>query len=98
MDLLERVTCQVEVLLGPNDVDLFAVVESLADERHVHETEESDVAAGDLLGATHGVGGLPVEGALTEDRSEHATVLDERFDVSQELVLSLSGRADDNNV
>lgn len=35
MDLLEREACQVQVLLGSNDVDLFAVVYSFANEWHI---------------------------------------------------------------
>jgi hypothetical protein len=66
----QRVTRQVQVLLGPNDVDFLAVVESLANERDVHETEKGDVAASQLLWTPESVLGLPVKGSLAEYRAD----------------------------
>lgn len=48
----QRITSQVEMLLWPDDVDLLAVVERLADERNVHQTEQSNVTTRHLFGTT----------------------------------------------
>jgi len=88
---LEWVTRQVQVLLGPDDVHFFTVVESFADERNVHQTEHGNVAAGHLFGATQGVLGLPIEGTLAEDGAEEAAIWQEAVDVFQDLRLGVSG-------
>ena len=77
------------MLLGPNYVHLLAVVESLADEWHVHQTKQSDVASLDLSGSTKGKLCLPVERSLSEDRAEKAVVSNVGLDVLQDLHLRL---------
>ena len=67
MNLLKRVACQVKVLLWSNDVDLLAVVESLANKGNILQTKESDVSAKKLLSSAKSILCLPVEGALSED-------------------------------
>ena len=67
MHAFKRIACQVQVLFGPNDIDFLPVVERLADERNVHETEHGDVATGQLFEPTQGRLGLPIERPLPED-------------------------------
>ena len=67
VDALKRVTGEVEVLFGPDDVHLFPVVERLADERDIHETEERDVSASQLLSPAKCALRLPIEGTLPKD-------------------------------
>ena len=86
------------MFLGSNDVHLFTIIESLADEWHIHQTEQSDVPSLNLVGTSHGLGGLPVECTLSKDRAKKTPISQEWFNVSQELGLSLGGRANDNNV
>ena len=70
VNTLKWVTRQVQVLLWTNDVNLFPVIESLADEWDIHETEKSDVAAIELLRTTESALSLPVECTLTKDRTK----------------------------
>jgi len=95
---LERVACDVEVLLGSNDVHLFAVVESLADEGHILQAEKGDVPLHEFSGATECELSLPVKGALSEDRSEKAVIGQIWLDFVQDLQFGLGGGADDNDV
>ena len=90
MDALKWETRQVQVLLGPNDVDLFTVVESFADEWNVHQTEHCNVAACHLFGATESVLGLPVEGTLAEDGAEKAAIWQVSVDIVQDLEFGVS--------
>lgn len=98
MHLLERVAGDVEVLLRSDDVNFFSIVESFADEGDVLETEESNVASHELIGAAEGVLGLPVEGTLPEDRAKEAVVFQEGLDVVDDLHLGLGGRANNDYV
>ena len=67
MNALEWVAREVEMLFGPDDVHLFTVVESLANEWDVHETEESDVPASELFRTAERALCLPIEGTLAKD-------------------------------
>ena len=86
------------MLLWTNDVDLFTVVESLADEWDVHQAEQGDIAARELPSAPQCMHRLPVECTLTKDRAEKAAIGQKAFDVIQDLVLGVRGTADDNDV
>lgn len=98
MDALKRVACQVQVLFGPDNVDLLPVIERLADEGNVHEAEHGDVATGQLFGSTESRLGLPIEGTLPEDRPEQAAVWQVALDVVQDLGLGVRGTANDHDV
>ena len=52
MNALKRVASQVQVLLGPDNVDFLPIIERLADEGNVHEAEHGDVTTGQLFGST----------------------------------------------
>ena len=86
------------MLLGPDNVDLFAVVECLTDEGNVLQTEQRDVPPHDLCGTAECVLRLPVESTLSKDRAEKAAILQEGLDVIDDLGLGLCGRADDHDV
>ena len=86
------------MLFGPDDVDLFPVIECLADEGHVHEAEHGDVATSELFGSTEGRLGLPIEGTLPEDRPKQAAVWQVALDVVQNLRLGVRRTANDHDV
>ena len=98
VNLFQGVSGQVEMLFRANDVDLFAIVERLADKRHILQTEQSDVSSQDLSGAPKSALDCPVEGTLAENRAKHAVIWQVVFDISQDLGLSLCGRANDNDI
>ena len=95
---LKRIARQVEVLLGPYDIDFFPVVECLADEGDILETEEGDVAAGDLVDTTKCTLRLPVECALAEDGAEEAPIRQVLLYIIDDLTFGLGGTADNDNV
>ena len=86
------------MLFRANDVNFFAIVDRLADERHILQTEQSYVSSQDLSSAPKSALDCPVEGTLTEDRAKHAVIWQKVFDVSEDLRLGLCGRANDNDI
>lgn len=67
MNLFQREACQVEVLLGADNVDLFAVVYGFADEWHILQTEQRDIPAQNLVNASKSALDCPIEGSLAKD-------------------------------
>lgn len=86
------------MLLGPYDIDLFAVVESLADEGNVLEAEEGEVAAQDFVDTAKCTLRLPVECALAKDGSQEAPVRQVLLYLIQDLNFGLGGTADDDDI
>ncbi len=72
--LFQGVSGQVEMLFRANDVDFFAIVYGLADERHILETEQSDVSSQDFSGAPKNALDCPVECTLAENRAKHTII------------------------
>ena len=95
---LKRVAGQVEVLLWPYDIDFFPVVESLADEGNILQTEEGDVAAVDLVDTSKCTLRLPVERALAEDGAEEAPIWQVLLYLVDDLTFGLGGTADNDDV
>lgn len=67
VDILKGVTGHIEVLLGPNDVHLLPVVESLANKGHIHEREEGDSSGSDSVWPIKDMLTLPIEGSLAKN-------------------------------
>jgi hypothetical protein len=61
------------VLLGPNDVDVFAIIDYLAEERHVLQREYGDVFLCNII-SQHELC-LQIKAALTKDGADIGTVL-----------------------
>ena len=86
------------MLLGSDDVDFLPVVESLADEGNILQTEEGDVAAEDFIRTAKCTLGLPVECALAEDGAQEAPIRQELLYVIDYLSFGLGGTADDDDI
>jgi hypothetical protein len=91
------VSSQVEMLLWSNDVDVFSIVDRLADEWHILQTKNRKVHVKDELFAQN-VHGLKIESSLSEDRSDQGSFLQEWSDLRQDLILGVSWRTDNYNV
>ena len=91
MHSLQRIACQVEVLLWPNNVHLFPIIESLADERNVLQAKKRDVSASYLAWAAQSELSLPVEGTLPKDRAKQTTVRQQGFYIVQYLNFCMRG-------
>ena len=86
----------IERSLWPNDVDVLAVVDNLADERHVLERKHNkslclDVVAKDRLG-------LHVESTLSKNSANQTTSLQVRLDLLQNVSLGMRRRRNENYV
>ena len=98
VDFLQRVACDVQVLLWSNDIHLFSIVEGLANKRHVLHAEKSDIFPHEFSGTTERKLSLPIKGTLSKNRSHQAVVLQKWLNFGQDLIFSLSGRTDYDNV
>ena len=98
VNFLERIAGQVEVLLGPDDIDFFAVVESLADERDILQTEEGYVAADNLVDTAKCTLRLPVECALAEDGAKEASIRQVLLYFIDDLTFGLGRTADNDDI
>ena len=72
------------MLLRTADVNFFSVVNRLANERHILQTEERDIAPQEFLRPSKRILCLPVKGALAEDRAEQAVVGQQVFDLAED--------------
>ncbi len=98
MDLFQGVSGQVEMLFRANDIDFFSIVKCLADERHILQTEQSDVSPQDFSSAPKSTLDCPVKGSLAEDGAEHAIIWQKVFYVFEDLRLRLCGRANYDDI
>ena len=96
MNVVRRVSCSVKCSLWPDDVDIFTVVDSLTNERHILKTENRQLLLTDIR--TESSHSDHVKTALSKDRSNQGALLDMRLDLSQDLTLGVARRANDNNV
>ena len=95
---VQRVARQVKVLLWSNNVDFFAVLNDFADEGHILQTKQRQLALGKCFRATKSELCLPIESTLTEDRADKSAIVDVVLDVGENLILSVSRTANDNDM
>jgi len=74
--LLQRVGTTVEVSLRADDIDLLTVVDDLANERYVLETEDREVPLLDRFMTTKGEKRSLIKRTLAKDRSNKSTIHD----------------------
>ena len=96
MDSFDRVRSCVEVLLRPDDVHFFAVVDHLAQERNVLQTEHSEVIVLNVVAEDEFR--LQVEAALAKDRTYVGAFQEVRLDLLQNFNLSVGGRTNKNDL
>lgn len=75
VNALQGVARQVQVLLRSDNVDILTVVDHLANEGHILQSEKGELALLNACRAAKDVLSLPVEGTLTEDGSDEAALI-----------------------
>ena len=98
MDIIQGITGCVEVLFRANNVNIFSISDTFANERNVLQTEHCPLVFHDLFRSTKGILGLPVEGTLSENRTDQTTFREVVSNLFQNADFSMGGRRDQNNV
>lgn len=75
----------IEMLLWPNDIDIFSVVHYLAQERYVLEREDGYILLNQII-SKH-VSCLKIKATLTKDCSNISSVFQVRLDLFKDLYL-----------
>ena len=86
------------MLFWPDNVHLFTVIERLANERDILQTEKDKIPSTNLLCAPQCKLCLQVERPLSKHGSKQAAIGKERFDIVQDLNFGLGRRANYNDV
>ena len=83
------VCSHVEVFLGPNDVDIFAVVNCLAQEGHILQGKYGEVLVLDVI--PQHILGLQIKATLPEYCAHVCAILKEGLYLLQDVHLGLGG-------
>jgi hypothetical protein len=84
------------VLLWADDVDIFAIVDNLAQEGYILKGEDGKVLLLNVIAKD--VSGLQVKPTLTEDGADIGTLLQVRLDLLENVDLRLGWGADDDHL
>jgi len=86
------------MLLRSDNVDVLAVVDCLADEGNVLETEDGPVVLLDVLDTAEGVFALPVESTLSEDGADQSALVKILLALFEQTDLGMRRRAHDDDL
>jgi len=96
MNFLDWVRNAVQHFLWSNDIDVFAVSNSFADEWHVLQAENGetllleDLEASTVIAVSESVYHLTIESTLAEHTPDQCTVLDVWFNLFYDVIFSVS--------
>ena len=83
------ISSYIQMLLGPDDVDIFAIVDYLTEEWDILKREDSQVLLLDVI--TEYETGLHIESSLTEDGTYIGTMFQVGLNLLQDIYLGMRG-------